>query len=149
LRLQPERDVVRAESIEDAADRAYRLQRVSERLAEAVTAQQVLDAVLTEGLRAAEARAGAIGMLSEDGETIELLAQRGYREHVLDEYARFPVSADLPMSHVARTGKALFISSMRERNTLFPSLEGKGEDGHALAVLPLTFEGRLIGVIGL
>jgi PAS domain S-box-containing protein len=149
VRLQPERDVVRADSIEDAADRAYRLQRVSERLAEAVTAQQVLDAVLTEGLRAAEARAGAIGMLSEDGESIELLAQRGYREHVLDEYARFPVSADLPMSHVARTGKPLFISSMRERNTLFPSLEGKGEEGHALAVLPLALEGRFIGVIGL
>jgi PAS domain S-box-containing protein len=149
VKLQPERDVVRVDSIEDAADRAYRLQRVSERLAEAVTAQQVLDAVLTEGLRAAEARAGAIGMLSKDGESIELLAQRGYRDHVLEEYARFPVSADLPMSHVARTGKPLFISSMRERNRLFPSLEGKGEDGHALAVLPLTLEGRLIGVIGL
>jgi PAS domain S-box-containing protein len=149
VRVQPERDVVRADSIEDAGDRAYRLQRVSERLAEALTAQQVLDAVLTEGLRAAEARAGAIGAISEDGETIELLAQRGYRDYVHDEYARFPVSADLPMSHVARTGKPLFISSMRERNTLFPSLEGKGEDGHALAVLPLTLEGRTIGVIGL
>jgi signal transduction protein with GAF and PtsI domain len=112
-----QREFMPAESLEDAADRAYRLQRVSERLAEAVTAQQVLDAVLTEGLRAAEARAGAIGMVSEDGETIELLAQRGYHEHVLTEYARFPISAELPMSHVARTGKPLFISSMRERNT--------------------------------
>jgi PAS domain S-box-containing protein len=68
---------------------------------------------------------------------------------VLTEYARFPVSAELPMSHVARTRKPLFISSMRERNTLFPSLEGKGQDGHALAVLPLILEGRVIGVIGL
>jgi PAS domain S-box-containing protein len=149
MKLQPERDVLRAESLEDAADRAYRLQRVSERLAEALTAQQVLDAVLTEGLRAAEARAGAIAVLSDDGETIELLAQRGYRDSVLRDYARFPVSADLPMSHVARTGKPLFISSMKERNTLFTSLEGKGDDGHALAVLPLMLEGRVIGVIGL
>jgi GAF domain-containing protein len=144
-----QRDFMPAESLEDAADRAYRLQRVSERLAEAVTAQQVLDAVLTEGLRAAEARAGAIGVISEDGEMIELLAQRGYHQYVLTEYARFPVSAELPMSHVARTGKPLFIGSMRERNTLFPSLEGKGRDGHALAVLPLILEGRVIGVIGL
>jgi PAS domain S-box-containing protein len=149
VKLQPERDVPRADSIEDAADRAYRLQRVSERLAEALTAQQVLDAVLTEGLRAAEARAGAIAALSEDGKTIELLAQRGYRDYVLGEYGRFPVAADLPMSHVVRTGKPLFISSRRERNTLFPSLEGKGDDSHALAVLPLTLEGRVIGVIGL
>jgi len=118
LELRPERDVFPAESLEDAADRAYRLQRVSERLVEAMTAQQVLDAVLTEGLRAAEARAGAIGALSEDAHSIELLAQRGYKETVLTDYGRFPVSADLPMSHVARTGKPLFISSMAERNTL-------------------------------
>jgi len=149
LKLRPERGILPAESLEDAADRAYRLQRVSERLAEALTPQQVLDAVLTEGLRAAEARAGAIGAISENGETIELLAQRGYRDNVLTDYARFPVTADLPMSHVARTGKPLFISSMAERNTLFPSLRGRGQDGHALAVLPLTLEGRLIGVIGL
>ena len=149
MKLRPERGILPAESLEDAADRAYRLQRVSERLAEALTPQQVLDAVLTEGLRAAEARAGAIGAISENGETIELLAQRGYRDNVLTDYARFPVTADLPMSHVARTGKPLFISSMAERNTLFPSLRGRGQDGHALAVLPLTLEGRLIGVIGL
>src|SRR5436190_16680132 len=149
MKLQPERDVLHTESLEDAADRAYRLQRVSERLAEALTPQQVLDAVLTEGLRAAEARAGAIGAISEDGETIELLAQRGYREHVLGEYARFPVSADLPMAHVARTGKPLFITSQQERNALFPSLSGHGDGGHALAVLPLTLEGRVIGLLGL
>lgn len=149
MKLESERDVLRADSIEDAADRAYRLQRVSERLAEALTAQQVLDAVLTEGLRAAEARAGAIGVLSEDGESIELLAQRGYRESVLSDYERFPVTADLPMSHVARTGKPLFLGSRLERNALFPSLEDKGDDSHALAVLPLVLEGRLIGVIGL
>jgi PAS domain S-box-containing protein len=149
LKLHPKRDVFPAESLEDAADRAYRLQRVSERLAEAMTAQQVLDAVLTEGLRAAEARAGAIGVLGEGGQSIELLAQRGYKETVMTEYARFPVSAELPMSHVARTGKPLFISSMAERDTLFPSLEGKSDDGHALAVLPLILEGRMIGVLGL
>jgi len=59
-----------------AADRARRLQRVAELLAEAVTPQEVLDAILTEGVQAAEARAGAIGVLSEDGATVELLAQR-------------------------------------------------------------------------
>jgi PAS domain S-box-containing protein len=53
------------------------------------------------------------------------------------------------MSHVVRSGRPLFVSSKQERNALFPSLEGKGEEGHALAVLPLTLEGSVIGVIGL
>jgi len=68
---------------------------------------------------------------------------------VFEEFGQFPVSADLPMSHVVRTGEALFLESREERNKLFPSLEGKGGDGNAIAVLPLALEGRLIGVIAL
>ncbi len=113
------------EALADAADQAGRLQRVTERLSGALTPQQVLDAILTDGLRAAEARAGAIGSLSEDGEAI------------------------LPMSYVARTAEPLFLESKAERNRLFPNLEESGEDGHALAVLPLGVEGRLLGVIAL
>src|SRR5947207_16024244 len=142
MKLQPERDVLHTESLEDASDRAYRLQRVSERLAEALTPQEVLDAILTEGLRAAEARAGAIGIVSEDGEWIELLAQRGYKGPILKEWRRFAVSAELPMSHVVRTGEPLFLESLKARNELFPNLEGRGRDGHALAVLPRALQGR-------
>jgi PAS domain S-box-containing protein len=132
-----------------AADRTNRLQRVTNRLAEALTPQEVLDAILTEGLRAAEARAGAIGIVSEDGEWIELLAQRGYESPILKEWGRFPVSGELPMSHVVRTGEPLFLESLKARNALFPRLEGRGRDGRALAVLPLALEGRVLGVIAL
>ena len=93
------------EALADAADRANRLQRVTERLSSSLTPQQVLEAILTEGLRAAEARAGAIGSLSDDGRYIELLAQSGYSPSVLEDYARFPVSADLPMSYGAAGAK--------------------------------------------
>jgi PAS domain S-box-containing protein len=130
-------------------DRARRLQRVTEALAVAVTPQEVLDAILTEGVRAAEARAGAIGALSLDGKTIELLALRGYRAPVLDRWKRFPVAEDVPMSRVVRTGEPLFISSREERNALFPQLSGQGQEGHALAVLPLAVENRIIGAMAL
>jgi signal transduction histidine kinase len=142
-------DFAHAESLADAADRAYRLQRATDRLAQALTPQEVLDAVLNEGLRAAEARAGAIGVITENGTMIELLAQRGYDENVLEEWGRFPVSAGLPMSHVARTGEPLFLASKEERNELFPDLRGRGDQGHALAVLPLVLEGEVLGVLGL
>ena len=67
---------------------ARRLQRVAELLTEAATPQEVLDAILTEGVRAAEARAGAIGVVSEDGESIELLAQQGYEGAIMIVTAR-------------------------------------------------------------
>jgi PAS domain S-box-containing protein len=133
----------------EAADRARRLQRVAERLAEAVTPEEVLDAVLTEGVRAAEARAGAIGVLSADGTSVELLAQQGYDPAVMTGWASFPLDADLPMSQVVRTGAALFIPSLRERNELFPALAHQGQEGHAVVVVPLAVGGRVFGAMSL
>jgi signal transduction histidine kinase len=133
----------------DAADRARRLQRVAELLAEAVTPEQVLDAVLTEGVRAAEARAGAIAVLSADGKRVELLAQQGYDPSVMTGWGSFPLEAEVPMSQVIRTGAALFIPSRRERDELFPSLAGRGQEGHALVVVPLAVEGRVFGAMSL
>jgi PAS domain S-box-containing protein len=133
----------------DAADRARRLQRVAELLAEAITPQEVLDAILTEGVKAAEARAGAIGVLAEDGETIQLLAQRGYDPSVMVGWETFPLAADTPMSEVIRTGEPLFLASVAERNVRYPSLAQQGQDGHAIVVVPLTVEGRVFGGMSL
>jgi PAS domain S-box-containing protein len=133
----------------EAADRARRLQRVAELLAEAVTPQQVLDAILTEGVRAAEARAGAIGVVAADGRTVELLAQRGYDLSVMSGWQTFPLEAELPMSRVIRTGKPLFLASRRERDDQFPALAEHGEKGHALVVVPLAVEGSIFGAMSL
>ena len=134
----------------EAADRARRLQRVAELLAEAVTPEQVLDAILTEGVRAAEARAGSIGVVSEDGERIELLAQIGYPPEVMANWQEFRLDAATPMSDVIRSGKPLFISSVRERNRLYPALADQGQtEGHALVVVPLAVEGRVFGGMSL
>jgi PAS domain S-box-containing protein len=133
----------------DPADRARRLQRVAELLAEAVTPQQVLDAILTDGVRAAEAHAGAIGVLSGDGESIELLAQRGYDPEVMSGWATFPVDAQLPMSEVVRTGEPVFVSSLAERNRLYPGLSHLGQEGNALVVLPLAVQGAVFGGLSL
>ena len=133
----------------EAADRARRLQRVAELLAEAVTPQEVLDSILTEGVKAAEARAGAIGVLSEDGTTVELLAQRGYDASAMTGWTSFPLEAQVPMSDVIRTGEALFLASVQERNERYPALSDQGQDGHALVVVPLAVEGRVFGAMSL
>ena len=137
-----------AESSE-AADRARRLQRVAELLAEAVTPQEVLDSILTEGVRAAEARAGAIGVLTPDGASVELLAQRGYDASSMTGWSSFPLEADVPMSEVIRTGEPLFLASVRERNERYPLLADQGQDSHALVVVPLAVEGRVFGAMSL
>ena len=132
---------------EAASARANRLQAVTARLAEAVTPQQVLDAIVTEGVEAAEARAGAIGLLTADGETIEIVAQRGYERNIFVGWETFPLAGETPMATAIREDTPFFFSSSAERNAAFPTMAGLGGPSHALAILPLVVEGRAIGGI--
>ena len=143
-RLRKDAEQARAAAVH-AATSARRLQRAAEALSVAVTPEQVLEAVLTEGVAAAEARAGLIARLTDDGTMVEVVAERGYREGVLMEWDRFPLAADYPLSEAVRTGTPVFITSERERLARYPTLAATGEPTHALVCLPLTVEQRTIG----
>jgi PAS domain S-box-containing protein len=129
-----------------ALDAATRLQNVADALATAHTPQQVLDAVLTEGVRAAEARGGLIATLSDDGEWLDVIASRGYDLQWIEPFRRFPVSGDYPLSEAVRTGEGVFIRSESERDERYPELVGRSQPGHGLVCVPLVGErGKPIG----
>ena len=130
---------------ESALDAAARLQHVADALATARTPQEVLDAVLTEGMRAAEARGGLIATLSDEGEWLEVIASRGYDEKWIDPFRRFPVAGDYPLSEAVRTGEGVFIRSEAERDERYPELVGRSQPGHGLACVPLVGERGPIG----
>ena len=132
---------------EAASARANRLQAVTARLAEAVTPQQVLDAIVTEGVEAAEARAGAIGLLSHDGETIDIVAQRGYEQNIFVGWETFPLDRETPMGRAILEETPFFFSTSAERNAAFPNMAGLSGPSHGLAILPLVVEGRAVGGI--
>ena len=128
-----------------ALDAATRLQSVADALASAHTPQEVLDAVLTEGVRAAEARAGLIATLSEDGEWLEVIASRGYDLRFIEPFRRFPVSGNFPLSEAVRTGEGVFIHSEAERDERYPELIDRSQPGHGLVCVPLVGERGTIG----
>jgi PAS domain S-box-containing protein len=130
---------------EGALDAAARLQHVADALATARTPQDVLDAVLTEGVRAAEARGGLIATLSADGKWLEVIASRGYDLKWIDPFRRFPVAGDYPLSEAVRTGEGIFIRSEAERDERYPELVGRSQPGHGLVCLPLIGERGAIG----
>jgi PAS domain S-box-containing protein len=136
---------VAADSSRQALDIALRLQRAADALISARTPAEVLDAVLTEGVRAANARAGLIAMLSADGEWLEVTAMRGYDSKYIDPFRRFPVAGDYPLSEAVRTGEGVFLRSERERDGRYPELVGRSQEGHGLACLPLVGEQGPIG----
>jgi PAS domain S-box-containing protein len=126
-------------------DAALRLQLVADALVSAQTPQDVLEAVLVEGVYAAEARAGLIATLSADGEWLDVIAMRGYDNKYIDPFRRFPVAGDYPLSEAVRTGEGVFIGSEAERDRRYPELAGKSQPGHALVCLPLAGEHGPIG----
>ncbi len=128
---------------EEARGAAERLERATMLLAESLSPQQVLDAVLTEGVRAAEARAGLIALV--DGDELEVVAYRGYHEHVIDPWQRFPLDGPYPLSQAVREQEPVFLRSREERDERFPAMAELRENGHALACLPLVVDGRSIG----
>jgi signal transduction histidine kinase len=133
--------------VEAALVRARRLQLLTEALAEALTPQQVLDAVIETGLGldAAGARRGLIALLDEDAETLKIAAWRGYRRETMEEWGSFPLRGELPLSQAVLRREPLYLRSQAERERLFPALGGRAEDGHALACLPLVVKERTLG----
>ncbi|HEX6952962.1 MAG TPA: ATP-binding protein [Gaiellaceae bacterium] len=130
---------------ESALDTATRLQHVADALATAHGPQDVLDAVLTEGVRVAEARGGLIATLSEDGEWLEVIASRGYDLKWIEPFRRFPVSGNYPLSEAVRTGEGVFLRSEAERDERYPELVGRSQPGHGLVCVPLVGERGTIG----
>ncbi|HLX32959.1 MAG TPA: ATP-binding protein [Gaiellaceae bacterium] len=134
-----------AESSLQALETALRLQHGADALISARTPEDVLDAVLSEGVRAAEARGGLIATLSDDGEWLEVVASRGYRPEYIEPFQRFPLAGDFPLSEAVRTGEGVFLRSEQERDRRYPELVGRSQPGHGLACLPLI---GLAGPIG-
>src|SRR5262249_25040034 len=114
-------------------------------LATARTPQEVLDAVLSEGVRAAEARAGLIARLSDDGEWLEVIASRGYDVESIAPYTRFALDGNFPLSEAVRDGGGGFISRGWEQDELYPELMGGMRPRHALVCLPLIGHAGPIG----
>jgi len=129
-----------AASSREALETALRLQRAADALISARTPDEVLDAVLTEGVRAAEARSGLIATLSDDGEWLDVVASRGYDNRYIEPFLRFPLTGDFPLSEAVRTGEGIFLRSERERDERYPALVGRSQPGHALVCLPLVGE---------
>ena len=129
--------------------RSARLRSATEALAGALTPQDVLNAIVEEGIQAVEAHAGLIVLLDEVAGELEVVAQTGYGASVIEERAHFPLAAPLPFSEAVRTRQPLFISSRDELVARYPEAAGLSGPGGAVAVVPLIVDDRVIGAMGL
>jgi serine phosphatase RsbU (regulator of sigma subunit) len=139
LLLSAEREA-RSEA-ETFATRLRGLQAVTTSLIRAVDVRSVADAVLTQGVPALGGRTGSICLVADDGATVEIVHEIGYRDDVKSEWRTFPLDADLPASEAIRTCETVLFSGMEERDAKYPVLRGMPMRGDiAYAVVPLIDE---------
>ncbi len=134
------------EAAERAADRAARLQAVTSALSEAVSREQVVNVILSQGIQALGARAGFVSTLSPNGAALELVGSVGYPEEFVSTLERVPLSATRPMTEVMKTGIPLFFESEAVVRAQFPDFKTPLEDV-ARAIVPMSVAGRRSGVL--
>ncbi len=130
----------RAEA-ETVAARLRGLQAVTMSLIRAVDPESVAAAVLTEGVPAVGGNTGSICLVADDGETVEIVHEIGYRDEVKERWRTFPLAAPLPASDAIRTGEIVLLSGPEDRDQRYPVFEGTPMVGDlAVAVVPLIDE---------
>ena len=135
------------------ADRARVLRGVVTRLNEAITIPQVASAVVDDTLRALDGDGGLLMFVSRDAEGCprELVWARsaGYEEALSAQYERIPIMRGRPTSELALTGVSLFVESLEQCRTEWPSVSATLEElgFHAFAAVPVKLGDQVVAAL--
>lgn len=135
---------------EAAARRAERLLAVTSVLADALSQEQVMSAVVDETAEVLGAVTGGLWLISNDGDA-ELYREVGYSEQGRRDFRRLAINGSpaTPVTDTIRNSAPVFIESFaafRERySELATRLPARPE--YATASLPIVVDGRCIGAL--
>src|SRR5205807_1949042 len=93
------------QKLREAADRSTRLKALAAALSQAVTSEQVADAILVQGMAALGADAGCVTLLSGDRQELVLFRIAGAVPDAAANWHRFPLDAPLPLAEALRERK--------------------------------------------
>jgi PAS domain S-box-containing protein len=127
-----------------------RLQAVSGALSEAISPDEVVNAVLGEGFAAVEADAAVVALTEPGRDRLRLLGMRGYPPDLAARMEEITVDAPLPLAEALRTGGPVWIDEQGEAKARYPDAgRFELEREAVVAALPLIVHGRTIGALGL
>ena len=139
-------EVDAADQARRRAERAARLYRVAVALASAVAPEDVSQAVLTEGVEALGASGGGV-LLATDADVLAVPGTVGYAEPVVALLRVESPDAELPAAHALRTGEAVWLETVEERDARFPQLAGLEPNTVAICAVPVTVEGVTLAAL--
>ncbi|HVG34187.1 MAG TPA: PAS domain S-box protein [Pyrinomonadaceae bacterium] len=139
------------QAAERTSNLLMRLQTVSSSLSQALTPQQVTEAVIEQGLNSLGAHAGTVVVLSEGGTELEIVGTLGFTPEVAERWQRFPLSAQVPIADAARSNMPVLIECFDLYRDQYPSIGPLASitGTQSLIAFPLIVEGRTTGALGL
>lgn len=120
------------------------LQRLTGRLAEAVTVEDISRAVVTFGAAGLGADTGLLYLRRSDG-VLELVASTGYEPGDLDDWETIDPSVDAPVNDALRTHTPMIFRDRSELDARYPYMAGNPVPDSALIALPLEIRARQLG----
>ncbi len=132
-------------------ERVTRLQAVTSALARAGTPDDVLEAMIKEGVDATGASAGSVAVLDEGGVALDIARAGGYPAMLIEQFKRMELTAAAPLTEAARTALPVLCPDVETWSQRFPdAVTHAGSVGHrAAAAFPLLVDDRVIGAVGL
>ena len=136
-----------------AAARAERLVRITSAVADAVTTDEVLEAVVDHVAAAVKASSAALWLVDDDGRTIKLARSVGYAKSATQEFDQISLDShhSVPVVDAIRRAQPIWISSQEALLREYPHLRDAVTPGRSYRVscLPLVSGERTLGALGI
>lgn len=127
-------------------ERALQLQNLTVLLSQSLTLEQVASVIINEGLAIMGSDTGAIYLMSEDGQSLQLAGSKNTVK--IDEYATIPVTMSGPLIDAIREQKPVWLETEEEYLRRYPNLADvvRGRIKTSMC-LPFKVNSRVIGGI--
>jgi PAS domain S-box-containing protein len=136
-----------------AVDRAERLLRITAALADAVSAEEVFEALVDNVAAAVGGSSAGLWLVAEDGRTVKLARAVGYTKTASDEFDSVWLDSNpsIPAVDAIRRGEPIWIPSQEALLRDYPHLRDTATSGRSyrVACLPLMSRERTLGSLGI
>jgi signal transduction histidine kinase len=137
--------------IQGSAAWVERLPGITTALNGALTSQEAIGVIVQQVVAAMSASAGFLSLLTDDGRHLELAGTVGYDESLVRRWPRAALTARTPTADAVRKGEAIWLESSCALAEEYPHLAVRPSltGNRAFVALPLSAEGKTVGVLGL
>ena len=127
-----------------------RLQRLASALSQALSSQEVADAIISHGMAALNASGGVVAELNAGRAEFEIVQAVGCSPELVKQFRTFSADAKLPIADAVRRNDLIVLESIEQRNAYYPELTRLPVTAsEAWLAIPMGSRNRAVGALGL